>query len=688
MLFCCLLVNPLSGQQQKANVRMIADARDGEIRLRWAPIDLKNWEIGNQYGYRLWRTDQANGQEIILSENLLPAPVEAWKPVVDTIPYAGLYAAALYDEDSWTAKLSDGATGTPEDQKNIDKSRFGLALLSADQFWEVSLLAGLGYADKNIKPDGQYIYHLSLLPLSTNDGNQISVSVDAEYRVNLPKPASLEAEWENGEVKLSLDQALTTAFYTTYSVEKAIGDGPFFQVNTAPLVYFEREGYNDPNLYFTDSLLNNTTIHHYRFVGRSPFGIDGPPSDTVSGYGVPPPIPYYARIEELRPGPEGTDPPTAYLAWSVPEVAEDQIVGFNVYATLGGPNDSLFLINPALLLAQRRTYTITDPVPNYNYLVSIVDVNGNRVDGVSKLLRIYDKEPPVPPVGLTGTIDSNGVVNLKWPRNLDNDLSGYRVYRTNGREGEPIEITRDVVHAEQYQDTITMNTLSDTAYYAIRAIDFTGNYSDFSQLAALSRPDLNPPIPPVIKAISGSTEGVRIEWTGSASQDAVTFQLQRKVTTDTSFQSIADFPARPAEYLDSTTARGQSYHYRLLAIDDAGLSAPGRPATAIHLDNGVRAPILEFTARRQTESGAIKLNWQCASARKPSFFQILRSENGGPLQTIRNLKFDDPGLIKSTGKRYAFQDRAVKPRATYVYRIVGRFLGGAFTPMSPEVRVD
>ncbi|MEO1256296.1 MAG: hypothetical protein AAFY41_15615, partial [Bacteroidota bacterium] len=95
-------------------ILLIADARNEEIRLRWAPTNIETWELASQNGYRLTRIEES-GTEIVLAENLRPIPKLAWKALIDTIEFAALYPAALYDEEFREPKLVEGTDPLAED---------------------------------------------------------------------------------------------------------------------------------------------------------------------------------------------------------------------------------------------------------------------------------------------------------------------------------------------------------------------------------------------------------------------------------------------------------------------------------------------------------------------------------------------------------------------------------------------
>ena len=72
LIICSLFVGVLTlTAQSDYPVQLLTDARDGEIRLRWAPTDFTTWDVANQRGYRLERMS-ADGNVKVLATALRP----------------------------------------------------------------------------------------------------------------------------------------------------------------------------------------------------------------------------------------------------------------------------------------------------------------------------------------------------------------------------------------------------------------------------------------------------------------------------------------------------------------------------------------------------------------------------------------------------------------------------------------
>ena len=89
-----------------------------------------------------------------------------------------------------------------------------------------------------------------------------------------------------------------------------------------------------------------------------------------------------------------------------------------------------------------------------------------------------DVTPPAAPRGLT-SITGDGSVKLSWLANTEGDLAGYRVYESTCVSGPNCPYNRiGATEATQFMATGLTNGV--TRYFAVSAVDASGNESDLS----------------------------------------------------------------------------------------------------------------------------------------------------------------------------------------------------------------
>jgi hypothetical protein len=147
--------------------------------------------------------------------------------------------------------------------------------------------------------------------------------------------------------------------------------------------------------------------------------------------------------------------------------------------------------SPLTLLApsDENSYrdTLFDFGKTYAYIVrSIVLVEGNALessDSTPAILSPRDTFPPAAPQNLvaavlSGRTPGSVLVDLSWSINLETDLAGYRVYRSEQQDTHGVLITPDLLLAPAYRDTSVEP--GHRYWYSVTAVDRAGNESDAS----------------------------------------------------------------------------------------------------------------------------------------------------------------------------------------------------------------
>jgi len=135
----------------------------------------------------------------------------------------------------------------------------------------------------------------------------------------------------------------------------------------------------------------------------------------------------------------------------------------------------------------------------YAYLVrTIVFADGvahESGDSQPAILTPRDTFPPAPPQGIVAAVlpsNSPGslIVDLSWSINLETDLAGYRLYRSEQEDNRGQLLTPELLPTPAYRD----NTVSSGKryWYTVTAVDRAGNESTSSAATAV---DVTQPSP-------------------------------------------------------------------------------------------------------------------------------------------------------------------------------------------------
>jgi len=147
-----------------------------------------------------------------------------------------------------------------------------------------------------------------------------------------------------------------------------------------------------------------------------------------------------------------------------------------------------------------------DNIENAIITGHLLDDAGLRTDWVDAIGSVtLDTTPPAKPAGLAG-VGRNQVVLLKWAKNMEADLAGYRIYRSE----TPLTGFTELAKTEftEFKDPGLVN--SKKYYYRLSAVDRAGNESPQSDtLAAM-------PVSPGPTIVSGPIEADTIWYSGAS----------------------------------------------------------------------------------------------------------------------------------------------------------------------------
>ena len=202
--------------------------------------------------------------------------------------------------------------------------------------------------------------------------------------------------------------------------------------------------------------------------------------------------------------------PAIELSWTAPTRTSggDPLSGFSGYRVYRGELDPASAEaaatdfskakwkSPLALLApsDENTYrdTLFDFGKTYAYIVrSVVIVEGSELESADSSPAIVaprDIFPPAAPQNLVaavlaGATPGSVLVDLSWSINLETDLAGYRVYRSEQQDTKGVVITPELLLAPAYRDTSVEP--SRRYWYSVTAVDRAGNESEASETVAV-----------------------------------------------------------------------------------------------------------------------------------------------------------------------------------------------------------
>lgn len=644
------------------SVKVIARISSSQVTLRWAVTSPSAWLKANTYGYIIERfTIKRDGKQLDTAEKkvvtpspILPRPIAEWESIVQENDYAAILAQALYGESFEVEEMQGGLAQIINKSKEIEQ-RFSFALFAADLNFEAAKLAGLGYVDTDVKENEDYFYTVkTAIPTDLLPVKEGSVFVETSKREELPQPIDLIAIGDDKSILLTWEYEMFKTVFTSYYLERSENGTDFTRLGDTPLVNLnDKPESPSKRMFYVDTLSQNDKTYYYRVKGISPFGEESPASKIVSAQGVKKlsAVPHISKYKFDELG-------RVVITWEFLKEAEKEITGFelNWAAQEKGP----YKVVKSGILPNIRETVYPEPEPSNYFRVTAIGKNNQKTTSLTAFVQTIDSIPPAMPVGLTGTIDTLGIVKLQWDANTEKDMLGYRVFRGNLEKEEVSQLTVGPIAQTTFIDTVQVKSLNSNVFYQVVAVDQRFNMSDYSEKLSLKKPDVVPPSSPVFSGYKVNQEGVVLTWINSSSDDVKYHKLYRQLSTEAhkGWQVIHQTDTITT-YTDPTVKTGQKYRYAIFAEDESGLiSLPSTPISLTVQKNKPIQVIKNFTGFADRVGYKIDLSWKTI---EDTVIEVLiyRNEEGEVPTLWRQL----PGDIQKV------EDTGVSPNIKYTYQL-------------------
>lgn len=180
-------------------------------------------------------------------------------------------------------------------------------------------------------------------------------------------------------------------------------------------------------------------------------------------------------------------PPTQNIDGSTPA----NILGFNIYRI--DEKNSLKLLNTAPVTSNEFADKVFEFEKSYSYLVRTVSLgaNGEPLESAdSSITKVLPKDtfPPAAPSAVTIAASPN-TISIFFASNIENDVVGYRIYRSTDRDlpkSDWTVLTPQLLTTNTFQDTNVES--GNTYFYYLTAVDKFGNISETSDVVGETVP--------------------------------------------------------------------------------------------------------------------------------------------------------------------------------------------------------
>lgn len=666
--------------QNASEIKVQARVMDGKIKLRWGVTTPIGWHYVQKYGFTIERSTILEGGKVVqekVFKTLTPQPIKPavlpdWEPYMDD-DYVAIAAQSIYGESFQPQSHSSAMVqmiNTAKEQEN----RFSFLMFAADQSVKAAELAGLYYEDEETHIGEKYLYRVySNVPPTLHQLDTGIAYIGLADNEPLPQPRDVKVSFDDRVAVVSWNSSIYTKHYNAFWVQKSSDGGQTYKSLTdKPVITTVRkEGSLNERAYKLDSLEANDQEYLYRVLGVSAFGELSPPSEPAGGSGVPAfkTSPSIKSHEILKSG-------EVILHWSFSEKYRHLVKSF-VLKRQRKDKTTYDTVKEGL---PPSPYQVMDSNPrssNY-YVIEAQDNYGRATASFPYFVQLEDSIPPSPPTNLEGAIDTTGTVTITWQPSVEEDVYGYKVFKSNFEDAEFIQLPGEVLTTNRFTEKIRINNLTETIYYRVIALDNRFNPSEYSEILKLKKPDKIPPVTPVVEKASNDSLGILLQWQPSPSDDVVKYVVYRQAQTDADWTLVAvkDRVEEGSFFYDQEVEHGERYAYIVLAVDDDGLeSEPSKPTVALWKDRKGYPPVRDL-AYQVTDKRAVQISWAYSEEKLQSFY-VYKATEGESYRLFREVAAD----------QRAIQDTFPYGKGTVRYKVMATMTTGERSQMSKELKV-
>lgn len=600
------------------SVQVLARAKGDRVLLRWAPDEFAPWYLANKHGYNILRVSK-DGVVDTLKKNLKPFTLEQLKTRFEpTDSLAGAAAQMLYGKGTGLNEAIgiDGAEGIMQVYEE-QQTRYAYAMLLAEVRPDLAEAMALMYVDKTAVKGAEYTY-----VITTNiPEKELNMSYQPVVVKNVKeKPLSYEPVITDS---MGVDGRSIRLFWSrtpqfgTYDIERLGENGEWIKLNERRfMTLFTQEDEATVQNIFEDINLEPGT-YSYRICGYDSFGEKSEYSKVHTARLldiIPPTAPVIVQFNVERPT-ENTI--MADVIWEK-NIIEPDFLGYNVFYYNAQVDSVWVKLNERLLDPEMTSFRCEVTFLGTGHVTVVaVDTANNTSAAMPQELFVADFTPPTPPTGLQYVMSPTGSVMIKWNKNPEPDVAGYHLYYANDSTHTFLQKSGKMTRTPVIFDTLQVTNVTQRyTYYRIKAYDYSGNESPFSDILAVKRKNYDPPRPCRIDSVWQDTKRVYMTWFPSSEEDVEKFYVYRRLHGD-EVSSLIKVLTKDSVVngrllvVDSPEPNSRKrYYYRIETMNETGItSEPSYETSFLFKGETVLPLIIRMGAAFRKDDELVHIGW-------------------------------------------------------------------------------
>lgn len=408
-----------------------------------------------------------------------------------------------------------------------------------------------------------------------------------------------------------------TPQFSTYDIERQGENGEWIKLNERRfMTLFTQEDESTVQNIFEDIDLEPGT-YRYRICGYDSFGEKSEYSKVHTAQLVdiiPPTAPVIVQFNVERPT-ENTV--MADIIWEK-NIIEPDFMGYNIYY-FNAQVDSVWVkLNERLLDPEMRSFRCEVTFLGTGHVTVVaVDTLNNSSAAMPQELFIADFTPPTAPKGLEYVMSPTGSVIIKWKKNPEPDVAGYHLYYANDSTHTFLQKSGKIISSPIVFDTLKVtNVTQKYTYYRVKAFDFSGNESAFSEILAVKRKNYDPPRPCRIDSVWQDTKRVYMTWFPSSEEDVEKFYVYRRMHGE-EINSLINIMTKDSIkngrlfVVDSPEPNSKKrYYYHIETMNETGITSEPSNETSFLFKGETTLPLkIRMGAAYRSDDEQVYIGW-------------------------------------------------------------------------------
>lgn len=367
------------------------------------------------------------------------------------------------------------------------------------------------------------------------------------------------------------------------------------------------------------------------------------------------------------------------VTWKYPLASatdDDKVIQFYIYRLKEAASDAYERINYGTIIrdanknAYEYTYVLNQVEGDEKVFVVPVMITGRGGQrSAMRSLALKDNQAPPVPTGIVATPIAK-TIQVSWDASPANDIAGYNVWRKDRADGDLRKLNTTLIDPLNtlYIDGTVVG--GSNFYYAVSAVDRSGNESESSAPNAARPPDTTPPpAPRNLKAVLQADKSIRLTWEGQINDDLKSYLVLRRFTQhqdERAFLQLNETVTRSQSWIDTDLQlkqiqEGGNYIYAIVAQDEAKNISD--TTFAVFKMPDFTPPTAPYQVFGENDRGfRVRVSWSASPSVDVVRYQLRRIGIDGSASA-------DFGDIPRSAT-LQFWDETVEPTRKYFYQVI------------------